>query len=130
MLDFSKIRIGSEYDRKWLARHWGYAAYQAIGRGVFCPRGGGQLLLFVTKEKRKGEEQYKNDLRGDRLSWEGELKHRNDDRIERTKQSGEAIHLFYRDKHRDDFEYKGLVKLLTSVRLTKKPSEFVFEILR
>ncbi len=57
MLDFSEIQIGKKYDRPWLATEWGFRGYEAISRGVFCPRGGGQIILFVTRIKQESLEQ-------------------------------------------------------------------------
>lgn len=128
VLDFSGIHIGSEYDRKCLAEKWGFASFHGLAKGVFCPRGGGQIILFVTKEKQNSQEQYKDYITGDRLHWEGEIKHWHDERIENSKLNGEAIHLFYREEHGDEFEYKGLIELLSAKRLTNKPSEFVFRL--
>jgi len=128
MLNFTGISIANKYNRMWLARHWGFKGFQAIAKGVFCPRGGGQIILFATHEKRAGEENYKNYIRNGQLHWNGEKGHRSDERIANAKRNGEDIHLFYRDLHRDDFEYFGLLKLLVSKPLTHGPSEFVFKI--
>lgn len=130
MLDFSQIEIGKEYDRVWLAKKWGFASYHAIAKGVFCPRGGGQIILFVTKDKEDSAEQYNDYISGDRLYWEGEIGHGNDERIRNSKLSREEIHLFYRDVHRAPFEYKGLLELISSRVMTAKPSEFVFKLLQ
>ena len=35
MLDFSGIQIGNEYDRKWLAKKWGFASFHGLAKGVF-----------------------------------------------------------------------------------------------
>jgi putative restriction endonuclease len=129
MLDFSHIRLGHEYDRKWLAEHWGFESFHPLAKGVFCPRGGGQIILFVTKEKQKTQEQYNDYISDGRLYWEGEIKHGTDDRIESSKMNGEEIHLFYRDIHVAPFEYKGLVELVSAKRLTHKSSEFVFRLI-
>lgn len=130
MLDFSQIEFGNVYDRVWLAEQWGFASYHAIAKGVFCPRGGGQIILFVTKDKEDSAEQYNDYIRGAHLYWEGEIGHGNDERIESAKLHGEEIHLFYRDIHRAPFAYKGLVELKSYKRLTNKPSEFVFRLLQ
>lgn len=129
MLDFTGITIANKYNRMWLARHWGFKGYQAIAKGVFCPRGGGQIILFATHEKRRGGPDYKNYIQNGKLYWDGERGHGSDERIENAKQNREDIHLFYRDLHREDFEYLGLLELLIAKRLTHNPSEFVFKIL-
>ncbi len=128
MLDLSALQIGKKYDRPWLAAEWGFAGYEAISKGVFCPKGGGQIILFVTRIKQKSLEQYNDYISGEYLFWEGETKHGHDGRIVRAKETGEAIHLFYREIHHSPFEYKGLVEVVDSKLLTDKPSKFVFRL--
>jgi putative restriction endonuclease len=128
VLDFSEIAIGWKYDRPWLAREWGFAGHEAISKGVFCPAGGGQIILFVTWIKQKSLEQYNDFISGEYLFWEGETGHGNDQRIVDAKARGEAIHLFFREIHHSPFEYKGLVELVNSTLLADRPSQFVFRL--
>lgn len=128
MLDFSEIQIGKKYSRPWLARYWGFSGYEAISKGVFCPAGGGQIILFVTWIKQKGLEPYNDFISGEFLFWEGEKRHGTDKRIVDARLSGEAIHLFFRQIHHSPFEYKGLVDLVSWELLQAKPSTFVFEL--
>jgi hypothetical protein len=128
VLDFSGIQIGKKYSRPWLATEWGFAGYEAISKGVFCPAGGGQIILFVTWIKQKSLEQYKDFISGEFLFWEGETGHGNDQRIVKAKPTGEAIHLFFREIHHSAFEYKGLVDLVSYDFLTNGPSSFVFRL--
>lgn len=130
MLDFSRIEIGKKYERPWLASEWGFASFHAIAKGVFCPRGGGQIVLFVTRTKQDSQEQYADDIRGDHLYWEGEKGHGNDNRILNAEGNHDEIHLFYRDIHHAPFEYKGLIEVTSARLLTNKPSEFVFRFVR
>lgn len=129
MLDFSGIQIGKKYARPWLARKWGFASYRAFAKGVFCPRGGGQIILFVTWIKQESLEQYNDYISGEYLFWEGETGHRTDQRIINAKDRGEHIHLFFREIHHSPFEYKGLIELTNSTVLTNKPSAFIFKLL-
>ena len=129
MLDLSGIQIGRKYDRPWLAATWGFAGHEAISKGVFCPKGGGQIILFVTWIKQKSLEQYNDYISGEFLFWEGETGHGNDQRIINAKGSGEAIHLFFREIHHSPFEYKGMVELVSYDVLTNTPSTFVFRLL-
>lgn len=129
MLDFSGIHIGKKYDRTWLAPRWGYAGHQAIDAGVICPRGSGQIVLFVTWIKQKSFEQYNDYISGEYLFWEGEKRHRNDKRIVKARANDEEIHLFYRDIHHSSFEYKGLVQLISHKLRTSRPSSFEFKLL-
>lgn len=126
MLSFSNIDIGKKYDRPWLANQWGFRGYEAISRGVFCPRGGGQIILFVTRIKQDSLEQYNDYISGEYLFWEGEKGHGNDQRIADSAKSGEEIHLFYREIHHSAFEYKGLVTVAGVGFVPNRPTKFVF----
>jgi hypothetical protein len=129
MLDLSTLQIGRKYDRPWLATEWRFGGYEAISKGVFCPAGGGQIILFVTRLKQKSLEQYNDYISGEYLFWEGETKHGHDERVVRARENGEEIHLFYREIHHSPFEYKGLVELLEAVLLVDRPSKFVFRLI-
>jgi len=129
VLDFSEIAIGKKYSRPWLARYWSFAGYEAISKGVFCPAGGGQVILFVTWIKQKSLEPFNDYISGEFLFWEGETRHGNDQRIVNARLAGEAIHVFFREIHHSPFEYKGLIELVNSNLLTNKPSTFVFKLL-
>jgi predicted restriction endonuclease len=128
VLDFSGIQIGKRYARPWLARKWGFASYRAFAKGVFCPRGGGQINLFVTRIKQESLEQYNDYLSGEYLFWEGEKKHGHDKRIANAKANHEEIRLFYREIHHSSFEYKGLVELIDFMPSAHTPSKFVFKL--
>lgn len=128
MLDFSGIEIGKKYDRPWLSKAWDFAGHEAISKGVFCPAGGGQIILFVTWIKQKSLEQYNDYISGEFLFWEGETGHGNDQRMVNAKLSGEGIHLFFREIHHSPFEYKGLVELVSYNLLANRPSTFVFRL--
>ena len=128
MLDFSTIQIGRKYDRPWLSKEWGFRGYEAISRGVFCPRGGGQIILFVTRIKQDSLEQYNDYISGEYLFWEGEKGHGNDQRIADSTKSGEEIHLFYREIHHSAFEYKGLVTVTGVGFVPNRPTKFVFHL--
>jgi hypothetical protein len=128
MLDLSGIQIGRKYDRPWLAAEWGFGGYEAISKGVFCPAGGGQIILFVTRLKQKSLEQFNDYISGEYLFWEGESKHGHDERVVRAKANGEEIHLFYREIHHSPFEYKGRIELSDATLLTDRPSRFVFRL--
>ena len=43
--------LGKGYDRMVLAKLWRLGGFQAIGRGVFTPKGERQIFLFVTRER-------------------------------------------------------------------------------
>ena len=122
------LEIGKSYDRKVLAQLWGLAGFQAIGRGVFTPKGVGQIFLFVTRERLGWMTPYKNFLDEDLLFWDGEKGHGSDDRIVGASRRSEEIHLFYRDNRLTPFTYHGKVVMVRSNRFTDRPSEFVFNV--
>jgi hypothetical protein len=43
-----------------------------------------------------------------------------------TTESGDEIHLFYRDEHQSDFTYHGRLTVQTATRHTDRPSRFTF----
>ena len=128
MLDFSNIELGRKYSRPWLATEWGFRGFEAISRGVFCPRGGGQIILFVTRIKQNSLEQYNDYISGEYLFWEGEKGHGNDQRIANSTRSGEEVHLFYREIHHSPFEYKGLVTVAGVGFVPHRPTKFIFHL--
>jgi len=122
------LEIRKGYDRKILARFWGLAGFQAIGRGVFTPKGEGQIFLFVTRERLGWMTPYNNFLDGDLLFWDGEKGHGSDERIVSASRNGEEIYLFYRDNRLTPFTYYGKVVMLRCNRYADRPSEFVFNV--
>lgn len=122
------LQVGGGYDRKVLARLWGLAGFQAIGRGVFTPRSEAQIFLFVTRERLGWMTPYKNFLDGDLLFWDGEKGHGSDERIVNASRNGEEIHLFYRDNRLLPFTYHGKIVMVRCSRLSDRPSEFVFNV--
>jgi putative restriction endonuclease len=129
LISFEQIPIGGRFHRKQLAELWGYRSFEAISRGVVTPAGQNCIVLFVEREKEPGRSTYVDFISGDQLFWEGELGHGNDARITQAQKNGVEIHLFYRDLHREPFEYKGPV-LVTQFELRESaPSRFVFRII-
>jgi putative restriction endonuclease len=122
------LEIGKGYDRKVLAQLWALGGFQAIGRGVFTPKGVAQIFLFVTRERLGWMTPYNNFLDDDLLFWDGEKGHGSDDRITSASRNGEEIHLFYRDHRLTPFTYYGKVVMVRCQRFTDRPSEFVFSV--
>src|SRR4051794_6276050 len=106
-LSFKDIRVGGFYTRKELAEIWGYASYQALARGVVTPRADNKIVLFVTEDKQQSAVQYADRLSEDILKWEGPTDHFAEERMLRADSSGDEIHLFYRERHREGFRYCG-----------------------
>ena len=57
-VSFEAIRVGTEYERPFLANLWGYQGHQAIARGVVTPADSHVIVLFVTHEKQASLTQY------------------------------------------------------------------------
>ncbi len=122
------LEFGKGYDRKVLAGLWGLGGFQAIGRGVFTPRGLKQIFLFVTRERLGWMTPYNNFLDDDLLFWDGEKGHGSDERIINASINGEEIHLFYRERRLMPFIYYGKIVMVRCQRFTEQPSEFVFNV--
>ena len=126
--DPASVELGRLYTRPELALLWGYRGHEAISRGVFTPTGGGHIVLFVTRQKQQSLTQYRDFVSGDYLHWEGESGHGNDRRIARAHETGEEIHLFYRDIHHTPFRYYGRIVVIRFIEKQSAPSEFVFRL--
>lgn len=125
-VSFAQVQRGQTYTRGDLARLWGYAGTEALSRGVVTPREDNKIVLFVTLDKRIGDEQYEDELVGDVLLWEGPNDHFAEDRMLDHTHSGDEVHLFYRIRHQDAFTYGGQFVLYCCQRFTNRPSRFVF----
>ena len=128
-VSFAQITVGEAYSRNELATLWGYASMHAIARGVVTPRDDNKIILFVTREKQVGAEQYEDELIGQKLRWEGPMDHFAEDRMIATTQSSDEIHLFYRERHHTNFVYHGRLEVVSYERHTDRPSRFVFSVL-
>lgn len=122
------LEVGKPYDRKLLAEIWKLRGFQAIGRGVFTPKGLNQIFLFVTRERLGWMTPYNNFLDGDLLFWDGEKGHRSDRRIIESPKTDDEIFLFYRESREIPFTYHGRVFLIRAIEFTDRPSEFVFSV--
>lgn len=127
-VSFDKLVIGQSYERTFLAELWGYKSHEAISRGSVTPAGTNFIILFITKQKQGWETQYQNYIESNKLFIDGQEKHGSDQRLVDATKSGDEIHLFYRDMHRDPFEYYGKIELFAYTLHTDKPSEFIFSL--
>jgi 5-methylcytosine-specific restriction protein A len=127
-VSFDKLKVGSKYSRPHLAHLWGYRTYNAIARGVITPKGSKKIILFVTHEKQTTLPQYRDVFDGNTLSIEGELKGGTDTRITQARERGDEIHLFYRQKHHQDFTYHGVAVLMNREQKQGAPTRFTFEL--
>jgi putative restriction endonuclease len=128
-VSFSRVTVGSTWSRPALTTLWGYKTYHAIARGVVTPSGDNKIVLFVTEEKQASATNYRDILREDILEWEGPNDHFAEGRMLTAKTRGEEIHLFHRQRHHMDFEYRGELRILSVTPRTNAPSKFLFEVL-
>jgi hypothetical protein len=124
-VSFEKITVGSSYSRPQLARIWGYSGYQALARGVVTPKDDNKIILFVTFDKPEYIEQYKDELKGGILHWEGPTDHFAENRMINAKRTGDQIHVFYRERHHSDFVYEGQYSVASSSLHADRPSQFI-----
>ena len=127
-VSFDHISIGKVYSRNQLAKLWGYKGTEAISRGVVTPQNTNNIILFVTKEKKKSATQYRDLIENNELSWEGPNDHFAEKRMLNSEKSGDKIHLFYRERYDLDFTYYGTLILLKSQLYSEQPSRFAFKI--
>lgn len=127
-VSFEKLIVGGKYDRPHLAELWGYKGHEAISRGLVTPAGTNYIILFITKQKQDWEIQYQNYIESNKLFIDGEEKHGGDLRIVDASKNGDQIHLFYRNFHRDPFEYYGEISLFAYTLHSDEPSKFIFSL--
>lgn len=125
-VSFERLRKGNKYSREELASIWNYNGTQGLQRGVVTPAGHRCILLFATGEKQTGYQPYRNEIRDGRFYWDGPTDHYAETRLLRSRETGEQIHLFYRDRHHSDFEYMGLLHLEDVRQTTTASSKFTF----
>lgn len=123
-VSFDPIYVGNSYDRKELARLWGYQTFHAIAKGVVTPAGTPFIILFITENKQAGSTPYVDALSGNFLHMEGEAAHGSDRRLINSADDGSEVHLFHRKFHHGPFVYEGQVKLTASTLETARPSHF------
>jgi 5-methylcytosine-specific restriction protein A len=127
-VSFGGLAVGKSYTRPQLAEMWGYGGYEAIARGAVTPAGTPYIILFITKEKQSFLPQYQDKLYGERLIIEGETNHAADRRLVEAASRKDEIHLFYRERHHEPFEYKGQIFLIAHELRADTPSHFEFSL--
>ena len=96
---------------------------------MVTPANKDKIIIFVTREKQASYEQYKNNLVGDLLEWEGPTDHFAEGRMLSAHQTGDEIHVFYRARHHSDFEYKGVANVEEHELRQDAPSSFKLSLL-
>jgi 5-methylcytosine-specific restriction protein A len=125
---FDTLQIGTQYDRPYLAEAWGYESFHAIAKGAVTPRATPYIILFITREKQEFQTQYEDHLENGVLAIEGETNHAADNRMINAAESGDQIHLFYRERHHMPFTYYGQIYLSGYERHSDSPSRFMFRV--
>lgn len=90
------LTLGKVYSRDSLRTEFGIKA-ASINNGVFHPSGHDSVWLLITKEKTPDRVQYKNELVGDDLFFEGQLKGGTDKLLINHEGKGLEVLLFYRE---------------------------------
>lgn len=99
--DRHQLQVGLVYTRAQLRKL--FAIEDAtINNGVFPIRNRHEIWLFVTEQKPAGHVQYKDNLIGDELHWQGQSLGRTDGLIVNHRENGNDILVFYR-KAKDEF---------------------------
>jgi hypothetical protein len=125
---FDVIQIGTQYDRPFLAKVWGYESFHALAKGAVTPRATPYVILFITRDKQEFQTQYEDRLENGVLEIEGETNHKADSRIINAQEEGDQIHLFYRDRHHMPFTYYGEIHLIRYEKHSDSPSRFTFRV--
>ena len=124
-IDLEQLVVGQSYGRPTLARLWGYQDWHAIGKGIVKPSGTNKIILFITAEKQKTLQQYRDEFNGNSLTIDGQISHLTDqDLIDPSNET----HLFYRQTHHIDFIYYGIVFLIDyELKNSMVPNRFVYK---
>lgn len=67
-----------------------------INTGVFRPKDHKSIWLFVTQKKSSDMTQYKDQLEGDDLHWDGQSEGRTDQMLIEHEKNGDEVLLFFR----------------------------------
>jgi putative restriction endonuclease len=104
------LTIGSVYSRDDLSRMFEIKD-ATLMTGIFRPRNHDSIWLFVTREKTPDRVQYKDELRGDELVFDGQLQGAKDRLLIEHVASGLEVLLFYRARKYEHsnagFRYEG-----------------------
>jgi hypothetical protein len=100
-----QLEVSAVYTRAQLKDLFGITD-ATINNGVFPFRDRHEIWLFVTEQKQADRVQYKDELVGDELHWQGQSSSRTDERIINHRVEGNSILVFYRKK-KDEFPGAG-----------------------
>ena len=124
---------GTLYSRNDLRREFGITD-ATINTGIFQPRGTDSVWLFVTEQKTSDRTQYRDQLHGDVLEWEGQSSGRKDRLIIEHAINGLELLVFYRHSKAEypdyAFRYEGQFRYMSHEPGdpdAKIPSRFILE---
>jgi hypothetical protein len=126
---FDTITVGSQWDRTQLAKLWGKGR-EGLDCTVFTPKNDNKIILLIGNEKQRHAKQFNDKFDGDTIQMDGQPKHRTDNRLIHAAERGDEIHLFYRERIKEPFIYKGQVEVdhQKSKIHTDQPSKFFFSL--
>jgi hypothetical protein len=105
-----QLEVGVVYTRAKLKDLFGITD-ATINNGVFPVKVRHEIWLFVTEQKSADRVQYKDELDGDELHWQGQSLGRTDKLIINHRVEGNEILVFYRKKKDEypgaGFRYQG-----------------------
>ncbi len=96
-----QLEVGAVYTRAQLKDLFGITD-ATINNGVFPVRNRREIWLFITEQKQADRVQYKDELVGEELHWQGQSLGRTDELIINHRAEGNDILVFYRKK-KDEF---------------------------
>jgi putative restriction endonuclease len=104
------LTVGEVYTRADLRKAFGITD-QTLNNGVFKPSGHDSVWLFITEEKAAGMTDYRDQLAGNTLAWQGQAAGRTDSLISDHVRKGLEIIVFYRKRKNQypggGFRYEG-----------------------
>lgn len=130
-MDESKMfQIGAIYSRKDIKKLYSTNDF-SVNNGVFRPNYGKDILLFVTAKKTRDRTQYKDQIYGEILEWDGQKSGRTDNLIVNHVELGLNLLVFFREK-RNEFQDYGFMFLgnayYYSRTTERKPSHFILKL--
>ena len=132
-VSFAGLRTGHQYTIHQLAKHWGYADYHALARGVVTPRGQNVIILFMTEDKErwaKGAQYTGDSTFGSYVIYDGPEDHFAEERMIHHETTGDQIHLFHRTRAGEPYTYMGELRFVDAEKHRARPTRFTFQLLR
>ena len=127
MRSSSQLTVGATYTREELAKKFDIRD-ATLFTGIFQPRGHESVWLFITQDKTADRTQYRDELKGDDLYVEGQMRGRKDKLLAEHVERDLEVLLFFRlSKVEFDgagFRYEGRFRFVE--QSGKAPTRFYF----